>query len=603
MDTAIVAESLLGSLVRLWRHLNRQRKRQFVLLLVLLLFSASSEVVSLSAVVPFIGILTQPEKVFTYPAVAEVAYFFGIVTAKGIILPLTVAFATAAVVAGGLRLLLLWVSLRLSNATGVDFSVDVYHRTLHQPYSVHIGRSSSEIISGITQKVSAATSVIMSVVTVVTSAVLFFVIMMTLLVINPIVAIVAMMSFGSAYGMIAWKSRNRLRRNSRSIAQQQTQVVRALQEGLGAIRDVLLDGAQNVYCEGYRKSVLELQRANVENSYINQAPRYAMESVGMVLVSILAYILSHQSGGVGAALPVLGALAVGAQRLLPLLQQLYGNWSAVLGSHAVIVDVLDLLDQPVPEDVFQPAPEPLLFQSSVVFKNVFFRYSDDAPWVLNGINLNIPKGCRIGIVGNTGGGKSTALDVLMCLLQPTQGCVLVDNQVLQGPIRRAWQRNTAHVPQHIFLIDASIAENIAFGVPPESIDMDRVRLSAQRAQISEFIEGRPEGYNAIVGERGVRLSGGQRQRIGIARALYKQAEVLILDEATSALDNATEEAVMNAIENLDRSLTIFIIAHRITTLRLCDEIVELGKGKIISHGSYERFYSQRHGLLGMDKEM
>jgi ABC-type bacteriocin/lantibiotic exporter with double-glycine peptidase domain len=314
-----------------------------------------------------------------------------------------------------------------------------------------------------------------------------------------------------------------------------------------------------------------------------------MEALGMVLIATFAYALSPQPGGVGAALPILGALALGAQRLLPLLQQLYGNWTFVAGSQAALIDVLDLLEQPLPDDANQPTSAPLEFRDEIHFDNLHFQYGSEGPWVLSGINLTIPKGARIGFVGSTGSGKSTALDLLMSLLEPTQGRILVDGQPISGKHRRAWQRAIAHVPQSIYLADASIAENIAFGVPPDQIDLDRVRQAANQAQIAEFIEGRPEGYSAIVGERGIRLSGGQRQRIGIARALYKQATVLIFDEATSALDSSTEEAVMSAIESLNRDLTILIIAHRITTLRHSDLIVQLERGKIILQGSYEQF--------------
>ena len=580
---------LLALLGQLFRHISRRRRYQFTLLLGLTLASSCAEVVSLGAVVPFIGILTQPQKVFAYPIVGSVAQALGIASAENLVLPLTIAFAVAALVAGGLRLLLLWVSIRLGNATGADLSIEVYRRTLYQPYRVHVARSSSEIISGITQKVGTATSVLISLTAVVTSAALFAAIMMTLLAIDPMVATVALIGFGGGYGMIAWRTRRRLVRNSQCIAQQQTTVVKALQEGLGAIRDVLLDGTQAVYSGIYGKSIRLLQRASGENTYINQAPRYAMESLAMVLVAALAYFLGHQPGSVGAALPILGAMGLGAQRLLPLMQQLYGNWSIVAGSQAALIDVLDLLDQPLPQDAHQLAPEPLAFQDAISFDNVCFHYGSEGPWVLNGINLVIPKGSRIGFVGSTGSGKSTALDLLMSLLEPTQGKILVDGSPISSKLRRAWQRTIAHVPQSIYLADTTIAENIAFGVPPEQIDLDRVRQAASQAQIADFIESRPEGYNAFVGERGIRLSGGQRQRIGIARALYKQATVLIFDEATSALDSTTEKEVMSAIESLNRDLTILIVAHRLTTLQHCDTIVQLERGQMVTQGSYEHF--------------
>lgn len=587
-DAASKEDGLLRLLVRLWRHLDRRRHRQFALLLGLMLICAFAEVVSLGSVLPFLGILTAPDQVFNHPLIAGMAQAWGITSSDQLVLPLTIVFVVAALAAGGLRLLLLWANIRLANTTGADLSIEVYRRTLYQPYRVHVARSSSEIISGITQKVGTATSVLMSLATLVTSATLFTAILATLLVIDPVIAGVAVISFGIGYGIIAWMTRHRLALNSKCIAREQTQVVKALQEGLGAIRDVLLDGTQAVYCDVYRKAIQKLQRAGGENTYINQAPRFAMEALGMVLIAALAYVLSRQPGGVGAALPVLGALALGAQRLLPLLQQLYGNWTVVAGSQAALTNALDLLDQSLPGNVRQPAPAPLAFQNAIRFDNVRFRYGNNGPWVLDGINLTIRKGSRVGFVGSTGSGKSTALDILMFLLEPTQGRILVDGRPVGSELRRAWQRTIAHVPQHIYLSDASIAENIAFGVPPEMIDMDRVRQAARQAQIADFIDSRSEGYNAFVGERGIRLSGGQRQRIGIARALYKQASVLAFDEATSALDHATEQAVMEAIEGLNRDLTMLFIAHRLTSLVHCDVIVHLEQGKIVSESMPDR---------------
>ena len=557
-------------------------------MLVLTIFSSFAEVASLGAVLPFIGILTQPDKVFDSASMAPVVKVLGITSGAELVLPLTIAFAVAALVAGGLRLLLLWVSTRLGNSTGADLGIEVFRRTLYQPYSVHVARSSSEIISGIMQKVGTATSVLLSVVNVVISAALFGSIMITLLVIDPMVAIVAALSFGSAYGIIAWLTRHRLVLNSQRIAHEQTMVVKALQEGLGAIRDVLLDGAQDVYCNIYRRAVIQLQRAVGENTFVSQAPRYAMEALGMALIAAFVLVLSNRPGGVAAALPILGMLALGAQRLLPLMQQLYGNWSVLAGNKAALIDVLCLLEQPLPSGVGQPEPAPLVLCEAISFDSVSFRYGTKGPWVLDSIDLVIPKGARVGFVGSTGSGKSTALDLLMGLLEPTKGEILVDGQPICPESHRAWQRTIAHVPQYIFLTDASIAENIAFGIPPDQIDFERVHKAASQARIDEFVLSRPEGYGAIVGERGVRLSGGQRQRIGIARALYKEANVLIFDEATSALDSGTELAVMAAIENLDRDLTVLIIAHRYTTLRGCDTIVQLDQGKIVAQCTYDQ---------------
>jgi ATP-binding cassette subfamily B protein len=581
--------SVFALLLPLHKLLNKQRHNQFYLLLILAFASSFAEVISLGAVVPFIGILTQPEKVYEYLTHKGIVTFFHINSPASLILPLTIGFALAAIIAAVLRLMLQWVSLQLSNGITTDLGIEVYRRTLYRPYSEHVALSSSEVISGITQKVASASGMFLSLANLVTSAMLFVSIITTLLVINPIVASVAMVSFGSSYAIIAWKSRARIRTNGEHISREQTSVVRALQEGLGGIRDILLDGTQNIYCNIYRKASTQLQKSMSENTFINQAPRFGMEGLGMVLVAVFAYVLSSKQGGIGAALPALGSLALGAQRLLPLLNILYSNWSSFVGGKGSLLAVVELINHPVPEDVDLPNPKTLIFKNSIRFDNVHFKYKSGASTVLDGINFSITKGSRIGFVGSTGSGKSTALDLFMALLEPTEGRILIDEEVLTSQNRRSWQQILAHVPQNIYLADGTIAENIAFGVSAEKIDMERVKFVAERAQLKEFIESRSEGYNLFVGERGVRLSGGQRQRIGIARALYKQASVLIFDEATSALDSKTENEVMNSIGNLSSDLTILIVAHRISTLQKCDLIMKLEGGKLIAQGPYNDF--------------
>ncbi len=588
-------------LTRLWHHLSRRRQRQFGLLMGLMLVSAFAEAVSLGAVLPFLGILTAPERVFSHPVVADVARAWRITSADQLVLPLTVAFVAAVLIAGTIRMLLLWVSTRLSFAIGADLGIEVYRRTLYQPYRVHMGRNSSAVIDGITSKVGGCVYVLSHLLMVTSSIVLMVIVMFALIGIDPMVASVTAIGFGSSYGLITWLSRRRLYRNSQRIALESTQVLKALQEGLGGIRDVLLDGLQPVYCDIYRQADLPLRRAQCNNVFISQSPRYATDALGMVLIAALAYAFSRQAGGIATALPVLGALAIGAQRLLPALQQAYSAWTNIAGNYASLADAVELLDQPLPTEELQPAPAPLSFQDAIRFDAVRFRYGSKGSWVLDGLKLTIAKGARVGFVGRTGSGKSTTLDLLMGLLMPTEGEILVDGQPISGNRVRAWQRTIAHVSQNIYLADTTLAENIAFGIPRDAIDMDRVRQAARQAQIADFIESRSEGYHGYVGERGIRLSGGQRQRIGIARALYKQASVLVFDEATSALDNATEQAVIDAIESVNRGLTIVLIAHRLTTVRRCDTIFEMAHGRVVAQGTYDQLLELSPSFRSMAK--
>jgi ATP-binding cassette subfamily B protein len=265
--------------------------------------------------------------------------------------------------------------------------------------------------------------------------------------------------------------------------------------------------------------------------------------------------------------------------MLPVLQQLFVSWTTLTGSKSSLIDSIELMDQPLPE-FLNAEYVPIVFQNKIHLKNISFRYSEDSPWVLKELNLIINKGSKIGFMGTTGGGKSTLLDILMNLINPTVGQIFIDDNMLSSNNSRAWQAHIAHVPQAIFLSDSTIAENIAFGIPKNQIDYNLVYEAAKKAQIADIIESWETKYNTIVGERGIKLSGGQRQRIGIARALYKKADVLIFDEATSALDNDTETEVMKAINKLDSHLTIIMVAHRLSTLTNCDFVYEIVNNNI-----------------------
>lgn len=582
--------TLTSSLIRLLSHLSRRRRWQLVGLLVLMLVGALAEMATLGAVVPFLALLADPSVANKYPLLQTVLVWFG-APEGNVLLSTGILFCFIALGAAIIRMLMTWSSLRFSYGLGADIGSEVYRRTLYQPYSWHVSRNSSEILAGIDMVNVVIYGVLVQLMQGAVALVMSVGILAMLLIIDKSTALIACIGFSALYGITTLTLRHQLKRNSRVISANVSQRVQAVQEGLGGIRDVLLDGTQPIYLRRFANFDYAIRRAQASNSLIGAAPRYVIEAAGMVLIVALAYWLSARQGGLSSAIPVLGALAIGAQKLLPQMQLVYSSWSTIGGTRNQLEDVLNMLRHPIPPEYTRDNQVIALEGSRqsnplIALKNLSFCYKPGTPEVLHNINLQISHGSRIGFIGKTGSGKSTLIDIIMGLLEPTSGQIEIDSQPLTAHNRRAWQLRIAHVPQSIYLSDTSIAENIAFGVPAAHIDILRVKAAAAKAQLADFIETLPKQYQTSVGERGVRLSGGQRQRIGLARALYRQVDVLVLDEATSALDDATEKSVMSAIKALGNELTVLMIAHRVSTLRDCDQIVELGSATVLRTGGY-----------------
>ena len=564
----------------IWRHISRRRKWQALVSVVLTLSGGVAEIISLGAVVPFIAVLTAPEQVLQNPIASRIAGWAGISAPREMIIPLSVLFCVAAIVAGILRVAQLWFNIRFAQVVGSDLCAEVFRRTLYQPYTFHLNQNTSTILTFVTQKVSAVASGLQSTLNFSTSVFLGISIVGALLAINAPLALATAILLGFFYFVFARQSGFELRKNGEINARESVHYVKVLQESLGGIRDVLLDNSQEVFLNIFRRSERMARTASSKNYVIGSIPRFVLEPAALLVLVSVAAVLASSGTALATMLPLMGVLVFGAQRLMPTLQQAYQMYAMILNYNEVTREVLVALRQPLSIAAFSAAPPPLPFLDEIYLQHLSFRYGEASPLVLDRVDLRISKGSRIGFVGKTGGGKSTAVDLIMGLLLPTGGAIKVDGVELTGDRMRAWQRSVAHVPQSIFLADVSLAENIAFGVSLPSIDFALVQHAARQAQIDEFIEQQALKYQALVGERGVRLSGGQRQRIGIARALYKRASVLIFDEATSALDSETEQAVMQSIEQLSRELTIILIAHRVTTVERCDSVYEVAGGKI-----------------------
>ena len=582
-------------LFRLWQHMSLRRKYQFILLLVLMILASLAEIISIGSVIPFLGALTSPDKFFANPAAQPLVSFFNVETANQIIAPMTIIFCFAAILSGGVRLILLVFTTRLSFATGLDLSNEIYQKTLYQPYKVHLSRNSSKIINGVSNKANAIVGgIILPTLNLISASIMVFAISITLVYIDPIVSFLTVFIFGSIYILLSKYTGNNKIKNSQVIAEQSTQVIKSVQEGLGGIRDILINGSQDVYCKIFSRANGPLRDAQANNQIVSQSPRFIMEALGMISIAGLACYLINQTDGALKAIPVLGALALAAQKMLPIMQQSYQAWSAIQGSYASLEDALELIDQSLPPDCFNKEIGKINFNHDIKFDDVSFRYKTGSDNVLQNLTLSILKGQSVGIVGVTGSGKSTVIDILMGLLEPSSGTLKVDGKAITKKNVRSWQKRIAHVPQAIFLSDSTITENIAFGIDKKDIDFNRVCDAANKSHLQHVIDKLSNKYDTVVGERGVRLSGGQRQRIGIARALYKNADILVFDEATSALDNKTEESVMSSIDELGKEITVIVIAHRISTLKNCTKIIELADGKIVNISSYRDIIGHAH---------
>ena len=581
-------QSTIYLTTKLFLLMERRRRYQFLILLTLMILTSMFEVISIGAVIPFLGVLIEPSSIFELPAAQSFIQFLGVDQPTQIILPISALFAIAVLLSGAMRVLLLWVSVKFSFILGVDFSVGIFTQVINQPYIAHTKQNSSDIISAISIKIAQVINgVVLSVLNMISSFIIFIAIITILLIINPGASLIAILFFSALYLFFYLYVKQKLKVNSLNISLKSNSLIKILQEALGGIRDIIIDGNQQFYRSIFWRADLVFRKSLGSSLFITNSPRYIMETFGVLLIVLLAYMLSTQGEkGFADGIPVLGALALGAQRLLPVMQIFYNSWGNIKGTHFVLKEVLVFLNIN-DSKTMNVINNNCAFEKNIRLKDVSFGYDENSLPAINKINVDIKKGDCVGVIGKTGSGKSTLIDIMMGLLDPTHGTLEVDENVITSSNRRAWQSRIAHVPQNIYLSDSTIEENIAFGIPVEEIDSSLVRRAAISANIDSAVNEWPLKYKTKLGERGIRLSGGQRQRIGIARALYKQADVLFLDEATSSVDSTTESSIMKAIEKLGNDVTLIIIAHRITTLKNCSRILELtNEGKI-----YEKAYS------------
>jgi len=572
----IPAESLPATLRAFARTLPARRRRQLCLVTAMMLAGAVAEMVTIGAVLPFVALLSDPGRAAHLPGFGLFLAVAGAGSGGDLALRATALFAAAVILSACARLLIHRVTHRFAYALGHDVGTTIFAKMLRQPYSLYISRNPSMILAGIDKVQVLIHQVLLPLMQGAAAAVMALAIVGLLTAIAPVAAAAAGVAT-LAYLAVSYALAARLRGESRTTAELASARMQAVQEGLGAIRDILLDHSQEVFEDNFRRLDRAYRRAQTSIGFAAAAPRFVLEAVGIVLIALLALEMSRQPGGIAGALPILGALALGAQRLLPLLNTAHVGWTQASGHRHAVGDLLTLLNAETVAARRIADPRP--FQNDIVLDRVSLR-RPGGEYSLREVSLSIGKGERIGLAGRTGSGKSSLLDLLMGLLEPTAGEIRIDGRPLDDSSRPDWQAQLAHVPQSIYLADASIASNIAFAEAEGDIDMARVREAASRAHIEAFIETLPNGYETNVGDRGAWLSGGQRQRIAIARAFYKRANVLILDEATGHLDRETEDAVIAAVAEAGRDITIVIVAHRESALAGCDRILRLENGRL-----------------------
>ncbi len=571
LDKSIGSRELL---LKTYDHISLKRKKHLLILILLMLFSSFAEVISIGSLIPFIGIISNPAKFMNNEYVLILVKMLGLEKSNEMIFFFTFIFLATVLIAGFVRMSLLWFQIKLSHLIGLDFSIKIFNKTLNQTYEYHTNVNSSELLAGITHKAShVVNSILMPILHVISSTIIITVILIFFLFLSFEITFSIILFFSLIYILISVVFKKILYRYSNIISIEQVRVHKILQEGFKGIRYILLGGLQKFFTNIYSEADQPLRNSIANVQAISSLPKIGIETLGIVFLAIVAVLVINSSNNFSETIPFLAAFALGAQKILPLMQHLYNGVSNVRGGYASLKDTIDLLDKK--EQFISSQKKPIILKDKIILKDLSFKYKNTKTDILSKINLEIKKGSIIGIVGKTGSGKSTFVDLLLGFLMPTSGKILVDNTILNLGNINNWQKGISYVPQDVSLIDATINENVGFGISIDEIDEVRVKEACKKANILDEILSWRNKFNTSIGENGTRLSGGQKQRIGLARAYYKNQKFLILDEATSALDLKTERKVLKEIEILSKDLTIIIVSHKQTTLEICSHIYEI----------------------------
>lgn len=593
--------SLRTNLNILWHSVSTENRKTFFYICILTILLSIFEAASLGSILPFLTALISPDLILDNELFNTVLDPLGITNESQIVTASTILFISVTIITGVFRFTLLRFQYVFAHKSANNLSDKIFNNIINKKYSDIYKINSSEIVASLTQKMQQfINSTLLPILMLMSSIMVFLVLTVGLLLIDWKLTVALGLILISTYVLSFLFVKDRIAKNSKIFSYENDLLVKAIQETFGGIREVILGNRKKSVNDRFNKSDFKVRMAQASTLFMAACPKMLIEVVVFVSVAIVAYIAFYESGSVLMSIPTLGSLAYAAQRMLPIIQLVYANIISIRSSRGIIQDLCDLLPDTDNSkdfnkkidleviDNFKPKKD--YFNQSIELKGVSFRYSFEENFAIKNINLVINPGERIGFFGKTGSGKSTLLDVIMGLLKPSSGEILCDGISYNDISEEDLYQIFSHVPQSIYLADASIIQNIGGLGDNDRVDTDRVMKASELAQINEDIENFKDGYDTTVGERGVRLSGGQLQRLGIARSLYEPSKILVLDEATSSIDPKMEKKIEASLNKLQKDISVIKVAHRISTLEGCDIIYEISNGQIVRSGTYRDLF-------------
>ncbi len=573
---------LLKSIFLLFKALDSKRRYQFIGILFINILNGLFEFISLGSALLFLESLTNTSNISS--SFSFLISTFNINNESDLIRLSTIIFLGITFLTTAIRIFNLWLNTKFRISFLNYISNKIYRKVINQEYSFFLNKNSSEILTDLTSNIEKTNFFFENLLTLTTAIILSFSIIFSLLKLNFYVTISSVIFFSCLYTILGIFINKRVDKYSKVELQASYSLTRIIQDSLNGIKEIIVSNSHLFYSDKFKLNNYNLRQYQGMTGFITTFPRYLFEGIGLLFIGISGIVIYSNINNSGNVIALLGAFALGAQKLLPTMQSSYKSWSLLYFYNKPLDRVLNLIS--LKNNANTLIKGKLSFKNEIKITNLNFSYSNDHENISKNINLIIKKGENIGIFGKTGSGKTTLINIFMGILTPNKGNILIDDVELfnqdKNDIRRKWKNNIALVPQDVFLYDSSIIENIAFCIPKNKIDLKRAINAAKISHANEFICKTNKGYDTVVGDKGIKLSGGQKQRLGLSRAIYSDSEILILDESTSALDFNTEKSVMESIFNSksNRNLTTITIAHRLSTLRYCDKVVELDSGEI-----------------------